>query len=102
MVVLFHRRKSRLVWFAGFVLFEILMFTGYMASITHASVRSGQRGFTVFAAFAYSFLLTSSVAVAAYTGFEAIRNHLDAAIARHELVKCTLSTPPPASPAVAP
>lgn len=78
MVVLFHQRKSRLAWFAGFVLFEILMFTGFMASITHVSVRSPQRAFTVFAAIAYSFLLISSVAVAAYTGFEAIRTHLDA------------------------
>ena len=79
MVLLFPRTRPRLAWFTALVLFEILMFAGYMASITHASVRSPHRGFTVFAAFAYSFLLTSSVAVAAYILFDAIRNHLDAA-----------------------
>ncbi len=78
MVILFRRGKPRLSWSAAFVLVEILLFAGYMASISHVAVRSPHRGFAIFAAFAYSFLITSSVAVAAYTVFDAIRNHLDA------------------------
>lgn len=78
MVLIFRRIKPRLVWLAGFVLFEILMGAGYLSSVFHASARSPHQGFAIFAAVAYSYLLTSSAAVAVYTVFDAIRNHLNA------------------------
>jgi predicted MPP superfamily phosphohydrolase len=78
MVLFFRRIKPRLAWLAGFVLFEILIGAGYLSSVSHAAARSPNRSFAIFAAAAYSYLLTSSVAVAVYTVFDAIRSHLDA------------------------
>ena len=78
-LLLFRRIERRLVRLAGFVLFEILMGAGYISSVSHAAARSSQPGLAIFAAVAYSYLLTSSVAVAMYITFETIRSHLDAA-----------------------
>ena len=78
MVLILRRIKPRLVWLAGFVLFEILMGAGYLTSVFHAAARSPHPDFAIFAAVAYSYLLTSSVAVAMYTVFDAIRSHLSA------------------------
>jgi len=79
-MVLFLRRVTpRLARLAAFILFQILIGAGYIASVSHAAARSPHVSFAIFAAVAYSYLLTSSVAVAAYTVFDAIRKHLDAA-----------------------
>jgi predicted MPP superfamily phosphohydrolase len=77
MLLLFRRMEPRLVRLAAFLLFEILMGAGYISSISHAAVRFP--GLVIFAAFAYSYLLTSSIAVVMYMVFETVRNHLDAA-----------------------
>ena len=77
MLLLFRRMEPRLIRFAAFLLFEILMGAGYISSISHAAVRFP--GLVIFAAFAYSYLLTSSIAVVMYMVFETVRNHLDAA-----------------------
>jgi uncharacterized protein len=79
MVLVFRRIEPRLVWLGAFALFEILIGAGYISSISHVAARSPHRGVAIFAAVAYSYLLASSVAVAVYTIFDAIRKHLDAA-----------------------
>jgi uncharacterized protein len=79
MILLLSRVTPRHAWLAGFVLFEILMGAGYISSVSHAAARSPHTSFAIFAAVAYSYLLTSSIAVAVYTVFDAIRDHLDAA-----------------------
>jgi predicted MPP superfamily phosphohydrolase len=78
LVHLLRRFEPRLLWLAGFVLFEMLMGAGYVASVSHAAARSPHHGVAIFAAVAYSYLLTSSVALVVYTVFDAIRKHLDA------------------------
>ena len=77
-VLLFRRVERRPVWLAAVGLFGLLMAAGYIATMSQVAARFPYAGVAILGAVALSYLLASTGALAVYTVFDAIRNHLDA------------------------